>query len=305
VKTATETFVDAVRAAAGEPRGSSSLELRQGELAVRISIEGGSEGTAVKLSTPYPDGPTGAAYRDATPAPVVERPMSIELRAETTRDVESKARGIDREAQTGDAAFDQRIYIDTPSPDTVVNNVLSVGARAAILSLLEGPCVSIVIDDESESVCATTSDLTVESAARAAEVLAAFVELARALPRVERGPTRKKGRSLAFVAGVVTVAGWLASCSFQDAIAPPECPHGGRKMAWVSTSPTCFVPPVEGLVVGLVLGALLAVFVAGRPLRRLLAGRSDSSATVLKWQFIVAFLTIELTMAATAWLHWR
>jgi hypothetical protein len=304
VKTATEAFLDALRAAAGEPRGSSSLEIRQDDLAVRISTESSDERAAVTLSTPYPDAQsTGAGYRDAPP-PVVARPMSIQLRTETTRDVESKTRGVDREAQTGDAVFDQRVYVDTPSPDAAVSAVLTLGARAAALRLLEGPCESILIDDDAEKVCATTGELTPESAARAGEMLAAFVELVRSLPRVERGPARKKPRSLAFLASVITIAGWLASCEFQGAIAPPECPHGGRRLVWLSTLPACFVPPLEGLVVGLVLGVLAAV-AAGGPLRRRLAGRSDSSRRVSGGQVVVAFLTLELTMAAIGWLHWR
>ena len=86
------------------------------------------------------------------------RPMSITLRAEDASDREAKAEGISREHQTGDATFDDAIYVDSPTADAaILDAVLSERVKSAAMELVALGFESIVIDGDDRRVTALVS----------------------------------------------------------------------------------------------------------------------------------------------------
>ncbi len=109
-------------------RGALALDFTVDGAPVTMSLEVDS-GTVVGLSlklaleVPHhvPAGPT------------------LELRKEDDADRTGKRRGINRELQTGDAPFDEAVYVDSDASDDDVLRVLaSARVRGAALALLEG-----------------------------------------------------------------------------------------------------------------------------------------------------------------------
>lgn len=93
---------------------------------------GDSDGTPAPAATEgYRDGP-------APPPPAVLGRPAIAMHFETWRDRLGKLLRINREVQTGDGAFDRRVYLESDATDDEVRAVLADGrARAGILRLLE------------------------------------------------------------------------------------------------------------------------------------------------------------------------
>jgi hypothetical protein len=74
---------------------------------------------------------------------VMGRWPSVCLRKELDEDRESKARGITRELQTGDPAFDQQVFVESDEPDALLRRLLSDGKRRrAVITLLRHSSVT-------------------------------------------------------------------------------------------------------------------------------------------------------------------
>lgn len=85
-------------------------------------------------------------FREA-PSRRIPSPAPLTLRPETRLDRAGKSLRINRETQTGDAAFDERVYLESDAPDSAVLAVLVDPAlRASVVKLLELGAVSVTLD---------------------------------------------------------------------------------------------------------------------------------------------------------------
>lgn len=117
---------------------------------IEISTDAGPLGhsqvthASTRTATTTEAGPFRAApnARIPSPAPLV-------LRLETRLDRAGKSLRINRETQTGDAAFDERVYLESDAPDSAVLAALVDPAlRVSVVKCLELGAVSITLDHE-------------------------------------------------------------------------------------------------------------------------------------------------------------
>lgn len=219
------------------------------------------------LSVPMPDASSGAGpYRgDAVPPVPAERPLEIRLRAQTDEDTGHVASGIAREVCTGDAEFDEEVYIDTECPEETVLAVLTQGARAALLSLVQLGrgrlrLDAVTIDDKRGRIIVEWSAIPRVppelSPEEAQSMVTAVDALRAALPAVRSTGTRTRRRGV----GVLFPAtNWLALLLFPVALYTFGT---GRRSAELM---------VWGLLSGAAVGACLIVLA-----HLFIRGRSDS-----------------------------
>jgi hypothetical protein len=87
-------------------------------------------------------------FRDA-PSPRIQSPAPLTLRLETRVDRAGKFLRINRETQTGDAAFDARIYLESDAADPVVLAALvEPGLRTNVVKCLELGSSVVTLDLE-------------------------------------------------------------------------------------------------------------------------------------------------------------
>lgn len=238
-------------------------------------------------------------YRDA-PARALEapRPMDIALRPETADDIDvmGKAGGITGELQTGDDAFDARVFIHTASPEAVVKSALGPEVRAAVLELQRLGFDRITLDDALGDVTAVCSLPTPLWTTTGKEATTAFVALLEHLPLV-RATGARPGRHplaawnvvLAITFGIAFLATWPAYATVASGALRVDCLGGD------STPPVCGPPMLKGIGLGLLVASVVAV--GGARLARGFAGPSDSASTGTTFVCLV-FLTT-WTVAAT------
>lgn len=114
--------------------------------------------------------------------------MRITLRRETSEEVDAKQRGISREFQSGDAAFDRDVYVDTATDDEVLRYVLvSPALRASVLALLDEGVRAVELDDVKGEINASLYSFAhaKHDPARARRIVEAFDRVARGAPPVE------------------------------------------------------------------------------------------------------------------------
>lgn len=100
--------------------------------------------------------PSSSPYRgDAHPTSPC--PHSFEVRPERKNDRRGKQWGINREFQTGDARFDEAVYIECDAPDEILQEFFrEAPVREAMLRCLGAGCESIAIDSEGSLVLRVT-----------------------------------------------------------------------------------------------------------------------------------------------------
>lgn len=201
---------------------------------------------------------------------------SVELRPESDDDRASKAGGVAVEFQTGDAAFDPRVYVDAPEDEDAPRAMLTAPVRAAALELFALGARSIVWNSLglSTQVHADARGEVFYDAANLDRIVRSSLTLAAA-PRPS-GPRRAPPAR-----GFVTAVGLFAALSF-----------AGMLVAMVRWTPesswACFAAAVSGL-----LGFVPFRLVAARVLR----GGSSSHQRL----FIAsAFAFLGLPMASLA-----
>ena len=87
-------------------------------------------------------------FRSAS-SPRIPSPAPLTLRLETRTDRAGKSLRINRETQTGDAAFDERVYLESDAPDAAVLAALADPLlRASVVKSLELGAVSMTLDRE-------------------------------------------------------------------------------------------------------------------------------------------------------------
>ncbi len=105
------------------------------------SLEASSTATAPKEMGPF----------RSAPSPRIPSPAPLKLRLETGVDRAGKFLRINREMQTGDAAFDERVYVESSAADAVVLAALADPAlRTNAVKCLEQGATAITLQREGD-----------------------------------------------------------------------------------------------------------------------------------------------------------
>lgn len=204
----------------------------------------------------------------------------VVLRAETSDDVHGKDRGIAVEAQTGDAAFDARVYVETDLAPEAVLPMLSPEVRAATLALLD--MGSDVVAWRKGDVVVHLDEGARGEAVYAPAVLDALLRhalvLAGAPPAAAReaSPAARAAERFSSVMVLAAVAGFVLMI-----------------VALVRYPPVQVAPVVVAAVAGF-LGALLFPVVAKRYTRG--AARSHTSYALSVGAALVALPTLAVAL---------
>lgn len=300
--------IDQIRALAGAPPDATSFTLRGASGEIRV-LHGATFAGGIELRAPFPEAEARAeassAYRHRDlPVVEVKRPLTIYLRKERESDRRYKAAGINKEVQTGDAAFDAEVYINALyDEDAHVRAVLAhEDARAAAVALLREDPFRFLLDDEDGSVQVhyvvypgTENDQDPE---RGRRIVEAFDRLMGALPRL-----KTIGRDGRVVRGWMIMLAWAAALAPGAVLffttRPPEClPGKGDLLIGCGGGPECCEPVVAGLAAG---GAL--AIAAGLVIWRFVRGRSNSSTKQKVWMILTTGLALEagVVLARLLW----
>ena len=117
---------------------------------VEISTDAGPLGysQATHAATTNATATEMGPFRGA-PSPRIPSPAPLTLRLETRVDRTGKFLRINRETQTGDAAFDERVYLESDAPDSAVLAALvDPGLRANAVKCLELGAASVTLECE-------------------------------------------------------------------------------------------------------------------------------------------------------------
>lgn len=207
--------------------------------------------TKVDDSTRDPGEPTGA-YR-AAPGRVVSGRPQLTVRRETGLDRLGKGLRINREVQTGDARFDDAVYIESDATDADVAAVLGDGrVRRAMVALLALGFKSIGVNDQGETLTATyqTTDFSVVDPIQLRPAAEHLRAIALALPGF-RGPFVRPSMwnraALAVVGSILfTCAAFFALLATKSAYPPIASDAHGTGIlaglgAWVVLLPVLAV----------------------------------------------------------------
>jgi hypothetical protein len=273
------TMIEGLRRRAGVTDQVDRFEIVQEGVRIDVACSGGSSSSVI-FRVPYDEAARAAAagYRGAAPLAVV-RPMRIELGLETATHRTAKEEGLDVEHQTGDAAFDDAVYIDTPTPSDVLARVLDGAARRAVLDLFAAEFNAVTIDSDERNLMAVRVSFASSASGAPSEAeraLDAFARLARALPPViakagehEAHPLEGPAKS---VRALACLALFVAIPFYFGVSARRYCPEGDLAPSEVVG---CFGPGLAGLVAGILAAVVVGAF-ATRHTHRY-RGRSDSS----------------------------
>jgi hypothetical protein len=232
--------------------------------------------------------PSPRGYRDAVPPKLgATRPLGLVLRPELAHDVAAKREGVSVEWQSGDGAFDARVYVETPTTDAaVLGAVLNAEVRAAVLALMALGFLRVCIDDDGE-VSARIVEFTQRgpvAPGRGRQAVEAFARLLGNLPALthtgaSHPPTPLAG--LTRLLGVLGLLGWALNVGWVGLVA----------MAFHAISP----PPantIDSLSAGAIVASVGLGLVAGvlggkgygDLLRPRLRGRSDAHSVLVTAQ---------------------
>ena len=155
--------------------------------------------------------PIGGPFRSEA-RPRIESPAPLTLRFESKTDRVGKRLRLNRETQTGDAAFDERVYLESDAPDALVlATLVDPATRAGVVTCLTLGCKELTLDDEGY----LGAELELTSEARVAPesistLLDALASTAEGIPPLQgRGHHRSRVRVIPTAAVVVTLLSWL------------------------------------------------------------------------------------------------
>jgi hypothetical protein len=181
------TTVDKL-AALGTADASKPFDLEIDGVAIRVRPEG-EDNEDVALVAPYAGRAAAGDYRgEGAPRLSGPRPMMITLTRESDADRQAKRRGVSREVQTGDAAFDELVYVTTESGDELVKAVLGSEVRGAACTLLRAGFHEIIIDDEGARITASCRGTCL---ADADAIARAFATIVSHVPEVQVSRLRR------------------------------------------------------------------------------------------------------------------
>jgi hypothetical protein len=278
-------LVIGLRKIAGVEEGSDFSIERDG-VRIAVSYSGGSS-SYLTLATSYDAvaraQPAEAGYRKTAQRGILRaiRPMAITLRDEDASDRQAKNEGLSREHQTGDLAFDEDVYVDSPTTDgAILDAVLSEDARRGALALFKLGFERVVLDDEVGNVYARISAFgklrEIEDAP--AKVVDAFARLLSALPAITRAegehPTRSGApKALAICGAVAFVTG--APITIFGVAGAYDCTESSSDGDGVTLKDGCGAPAGLALLAAIAAG-FLVMFVVRTSARPHVAGHSDS-----------------------------
>ncbi|MDI1443223.1 hypothetical protein [Polyangium sp. 6x1] len=140
----------------GRKQDAERAELDRRFLALGQSVDAESEGGALRVTANgqpfvlrlrYGRGGRAEFEVEAAGSGAAAR-LPIVIRRETSLDMLGKKLRINREVQTGDAAFDAAVYVESDAPDGDVQRVLGEArVRQKVLALLDAGFSSVAIHD--------------------------------------------------------------------------------------------------------------------------------------------------------------
>jgi hypothetical protein len=302
------TLVEQLRVLAGVDKKLDRFEITRDGCQVRVVWSPGSTDTLdlyVHLPTSSFNPPSAArhtegGYRGAGRAhPVLApRPLSITLRRETGKDIAHKERGVNRETQTGDPDFDDKVYIDSPSDDAAIRAVLaSPDARDAVLNLLKRDCRHVLIDDARGDIALSIVEFLERAPdqTRAERLVGDLVRLAAALPPVRASGSRPvdTARRIAIIGCGVAIFIGIFVFQLYLSLSPSRCAvstEEGQALR-CDAGADCCMPGLTGALAG-ALASLPPILLLDRVIR----GRSSSSKTLRYARIAVFSLVIELSI---------
>ena len=157
---------------------------------------------AQPLVTKVHSAASGGPFRGES-RPLIESPAPLTLRSEKKLDRTGKRLGLNREIQTGDAEFDQLVYLEVEAPDALVLAALSDPiTRAGVMKCLALGASEIVLEQTGNlrlTLPLTSADLITPP--RIAALLDTLGAAAEAIP-----PLQGEGRHRSSVGVIPTVA---------------------------------------------------------------------------------------------------
>jgi hypothetical protein len=297
-------------AKAGE---SDDFTITRDGVGVRVSYSSGSSSHA-NLSVAYTRGaaaPTIASptYRGGpVRAPRAPRPLRIELVPERSTHLMTKESGVDREVQTGDAAFDREVYIDTRAPDEAVLFTLAPEeVRAAVRALFATGVQRVRLDEDGRHTAHISTFASREAKpGRGAKMVDAMVALARHVPWIESAgdPPPDRLKSIGATLSVAAVVGFFAQAFVAFPLAPAGCvtsDDDGSSLHCIEVAGSnCCAPLGYGALFGIPLGLVIAILAV-----RSIRGRSDASDLRMTVGFGVFGLVVDACIVVAMWRLWR
>ncbi|MDP3279084.1 MAG: hypothetical protein Q8Q09_28085 [Deltaproteobacteria bacterium] len=273
---------------------------------IAVSFEG-EDNPKLTLTTAYDGAARSSAsaqgYR-AQPEIRAIRPMNILATVERSADREAKRAGVNTEFQTGDERFDAAVYIDSPTRNEVLAQVLNDEVRAAVLALLSMDIPRVEIDvwpDYSLSVSVTRFVSSPTDPTPGRTVLSALAALARGVPRVVATGDKHRNHPLLgpmmglFAASLLVIM--LGLGLYFSVLSGSRCQGDLDGPALLR----CVRPGLWGVLVGLAIAGTITAMV--RPwMRKRFGLTSDSSAMITG--FLVA-LTIFVTLVTGLFATYR
>lgn len=267
VTTETE-YVAALRQLARSREDDFTIDV--GGVTLRVQYFSGS-GSHVVVETPYAGvrGEPGAGdgYRQATSALSAPRPMRIELRSETSADMDAKRDGVAVEAQTGDEVFDDLVYIDTPTAPEVCRAVLAAPElRRAVEALLAMGAGPIMIDGLTGTITVRVHGFGGLSG-DPKPMLEAFATIARSVPEVRSSgrPASDAHLGTTILLGAATVLGLAPMMAAMFLALPERCYSSDDEGISLScVDPACCTPITWGGAVGALVGLVVGLVVRAR-----------------------------------------
>jgi len=267
-----------LRALAGA-QGSFDAAFSIGSGIARIDVRFGTDHDRRRLTTMVLSIAYDLASRASAgqPALVATRPLAIELRKENRADVSAKDGGVSYEWQAGDPAFDDNVYVSTPTSEPeVLARVLNPAVRAGVLQLIQLGFERILVDDDGKLEARAPAENLKPSweADRAQRAVASFCQIAAHVPPLEHSGQKRARAPLAGWSTVLFLiggAGWILSVPLFSLVAEVLHKAVGRDKAH-----QIGVLPVLGcLALALVVGFYVGRGY-GRRVERLAMGRSDA-----------------------------
>jgi hypothetical protein len=309
-------LVRQLRTLAGAPEGNAKFVVVTNTVKVFVAYSSGS-GSHVRFSVAYGQAPQkivppsaeGGYRAKPTAASTLRagRPMNILLRSETPDDVDGKRQGIAVEFQTGDAAFDDEVYINTDTPHEVLNQVLASRAlREAVIRLFREGISYVTLDDDGSMISCSlyTFAHRKHDGTRAERILSAMATLALETPPVEESGELAPPPQAPWLDWIAVAGGFILffGVPIYLALVPGRCwdPSSDGDGSSLVCRPGCCEPMWQGLLLGLLLAIPFATLLSAR-----IRGRSDSHARRSLAGGAIAWFVVTMTMCLYGIVRWR
>jgi len=234
----TQSFQALCAALRAEASGSNEAQVSVGPSTLTLRYQPPHKNTPPRLTIGYASALPSGGMPSAAANPFRERPgapMDLDyvrpvlLRIETGQDRIGKALLINREAQTGDQPFDDRVYIETDAPSSLVEALLGQPeVRSRVLRWLNEGWSAVRFFDATDTVALVVNPAT-QAHFDPGRVHADFQEMESLrddLPKVTHRMLRRPPRTLATWTTVLTivilVVGWALALLASNVWSPLE-----------------------------------------------------------------------------------